>query len=347
VTGGVCGDTIWGVRSTELPVGESARARAGLAIMASLGLAAVFAVLTVVSKETPALDLRQPWQDDPYDVVVSLDFVVLPLLVTIGLLRVQLCRRYEPLPARRLVDLLRVGGAAVAVSLATELAEWVAVLMGRHRATWTAATTAQVVALAALTAATIGAWVLLRRAARTVTRVATAAAQPDWLTDCVALGLRAAAMLGRHRGRAQAVVGWADTRVLARVRAHPVAAAGLVAVALALPFVVAKIVLEGYPAPLVLLVFAFVTASLFAFLVIVGGYLRLVAPHTARTPVWLSSTVLACTAGSVAFAFHDSLLAQQSVRGLSTLFFGAALAAGTASIAAQTLWQRRNNRTPD
>ncbi len=143
------------------------------------------------------------------------------------------------------------------------------------------------------------------------------------------------------------MIGRADARVIARVRAHPVAAAGLVAVALATPFVVAKIVLEGYPAPLVLLVFAFVTASLFAFLVIVGGYLRLVAPHTARTPVWLSSTVLACTAGCIAFAFHDSLLAQQSVRGLSTLFFGAALAAGTASIAAQTLWQRRNNRTPD
>ena len=347
VTGAVWGDTMWAVLSTELAVGEPARVRAGLAIIASLVLAAVFAVFTVVCKETAALDLRQPWQDDPYDVVVSLDFVALPLLVIIGVLRVQLCRRYEPLPARRLVDLLRAGGAAVAVSLATELVEWVAVLLGRHRATWTAATRAQVAALAMLTAATIGARVLLRRAARTVTQVATPEAQPDWLADGVALGLRAAAMLGQHRDWAQAMICRADTRVIARVRAHPVAAAGLVAVALAMPFVVAKIVLEGYPAPLVLLVFAFVTASLFAFLVVVGGYLRLVATHTARTPVWLSSTVLACTAGSVAFAFHDSLLAQQSVRGLSVLFFGAALAAGTASLAAQTLWRHRSNRTPD
>ena len=59
-----------GVRCTELAVGEPARRRAGLAIIASLALAAVFAAVTVVSKETPALDLRQPWQDDPYDVPV-------------------------------------------------------------------------------------------------------------------------------------------------------------------------------------------------------------------------------------------------------------------------------------
>lgn len=123
---------------------------------------------TVLSKETPALDVRQPWHDDPYDVPVSLDFVALPLLVVIGLLRVQLCRRYSPLPARRLVDLLRVAGAALGVCLVTEGAEWVAVALDRHRATWTGVTSWQVVVLAVLTAATIGACVLVRRAARLV-----------------------------------------------------------------------------------------------------------------------------------------------------------------------------------
>ena len=70
------------VLSVELAVGEPVRRLAGRAIVASLAVAAVFGVVTVVSKETPALEVRQPWQDDPYDVLVSLDFVALPLLVT-------------------------------------------------------------------------------------------------------------------------------------------------------------------------------------------------------------------------------------------------------------------------
>jgi hypothetical protein len=97
--------------------------------------------------------------------------------------------------------------------------------------------------------------VLLRRVARTLTRVTTAAAQPDWLADSIAARVRNALATPRPR---PGMIGWADTRVIARVRAHAVAAAGLVAVALAMPFLFAKIVLEGYPAPLVLLVFAFV-----------------------------------------------------------------------------------------
>lgn len=333
------------VRSTELAVGDPARGRGGWAVIASLGLAAVVAAVTVVSKETPALDLRQPWQDDPYDVAVSLDFVALPLLVAIGVLRVQLCRRFEPLPTRRLIDLLRVGSAALGVSLATELIEWVAVLLGRHRATWTTATTWQVAVLAALTVATIGARVMVHRATRTVTRAGAVAAQPDWLTDSVALGLRAALALGLYGAPVGAVVRWVDAQVITRVRRHPAAAAGLVAAVLAMPFVAAKIVLEGYPAPLVLLVSAFVTASLFAFVVVVGAYLSVVPPRTTATPVWLSATVVACAAGCVAFAFHDSLLAEQTVAGLSALFFGAGLAAGTVSLIAQTLWRLRVNRT--
>lgn len=320
-------------------VGEPARRDAGLAIMAALGLAVVFAVVTVVSKETPALDLHQPWQDDPYDVLVSLDFVAVPLLVVIGVMRVLLCRRYEPLPARRLVDLLRVAEAALVVSLATEVAEWVAVALGRHRATWTAATTWQVAALVVLTATLFGGFVLVRRAARAVSRIATAAEQPDWFTDAIALGLRATWVLGRHRGPALTVIRWVDSQLVARIRAHSIAAAGLLAAVLALPFVAAKILLEGYPAQLVLLVFAFVTASLFVFVVVVGAYLRVLAPRRASAPAWLCTAVVACTAGTVAFAFHDSILAHQTVNELSALFLGVVAAAGAVSLAVQALWR--------
>lgn len=327
------------MQGIDLAVGDPTRRRAGLLVMASLALAAVFAAVTVLSKETPTLDLRQPWHDDPYDVPVSLDFVVLPLLVAIGLLRVQLCRRYKPLPARRLVDLLRVAGAALGVCLVTEVAEWVAVALDRHRARWTAATGWQVVVLAVATAATVGACVLVRRTARVVATLARPGAQPDWLADAVALALRATRVLGRHRGWALGVVRWMDAQVIVRVRAHPVAAAALLAMVLALPFVTAKIVLEGYPAPLVLLSFVFVAANLFAVVVVVGAYLRVVARRQTTPPAWLFTVVVACTAGALAFALHDSLLAEQTVTQLGALYFGAGVAAGTASLALQKLWR--------
>lgn len=324
--------------STELVVGAPVRRRAGLAIITALGLAAAVAAVTVVGKEIPTLNHSQPWQDDPYDVPVSLDFVVLPLLVALGALRVGLCRRSGPLPTRRLVDLLRICDVALGASLATELAEWVAVALGRHRAAWTAVTTWQVAALAVLSVATVGSWVLVRRAARAVSRTATAADQPDWLADTTALGLRVARLLGRAP-RWELAVLWVDAAVVGRVRAHPVAAAGLLATILALPFVAAKIVLEGYSAPLVLLIFVFLVGSLFVFVVLVGAFLRVIAPRPGRPAAWLSTTILACTAGAVAFAFHDSLLTEQTVTGLGALYFGAAGTAGVLGLALQAGWR--------
>lgn len=327
------------VQGTVLAVGVPARRSAGLAIISSLVLAAAFGAVTVLSKQIPALNLSQPWKDDPYDVPVSLDFALLPLLVSIGLLRVQLCRRYKPLPARRLTDLLRVAGTALGVCLVTEVAQWVAVALGRHQATWTVVTSGQVVVLAGLTAATVGAGVLVRRAGHLITPLAYPAAQPDWLADAVALALHATRRLGRHRGPALRVVRWTGAQVITRVRVHPVAAAGLLAVVLAFPFVTAKIVLEGYLVPLVLLSFVFVAASLFVLVVVVGAYLRVVSRHQATPPTWLITAVVACTAGTVAFAFHDSLLSDQTVTQLSALYFGAGVAAGTASLVLQLWWR--------
>lgn len=99
----------------------------------------------------------------------------------------------------------------------------------------------------------------------------------------------------------------------------------------------AKIVLEGYPAPLVLLSFVFVVATLFALVVAVGSYLRIAARRPTPAPTWLFSVVVVCTVGAVAFAFHDSLLTEQTVTLVSALYFGVGIAGGTASLALQTL----------
>ncbi len=321
------------VLSSELAVGERARLHAGLAIITSLALVAIFAALTWLSKETPSLYVRQPWQDDPYDVLVSFDFVVLPLLVATGVLRVQLCRRYSVLPARRLVDLLRICAAAVGACLVTELGEWIAVALGLHRTAWDAATTWQLAALMASTFAMMGAGLLLRSATHAVDRVARPAAQPDWLADSITLGLRASGMLRRSGDHAGAAVRWADAHVVTRVRSHPVVAAALLASVLALPYVAAKIVFEGYPPALVLLSFALPAGALFALIVLAGRYLRIVAPRTDTFSPGVSAAVLACIVGTLVFAFHDSLLPQhQTAAELNALLFGGAVAGGMASM---------------
>jgi hypothetical protein len=329
--------------NAQLSVGDRVRDQAGHAILSSLALAAAFATFTVATKETPALYLHQPWQDDPYDALISFDFVALPLLVIIGALRLPLCRRHEALPVRRVEDLLRVCRVAIALVLGTQVAEWIAVVRGTHAAQWNAASAGQLAVLATLTATSIAAGVLLRSARRELARANRAAAQPDWFADAVALGLREAPRLGPLRGLAEVAVRWVDQQLITRVRAHPIAAAMLVALVLTLPELTAKIVLEGYPIALVLVVFGVSVASLFAFLVLVGSYLRVVAPLRSSPSAWLCATVAACVAAPLAGAFRDSLLgtvgADQShprVRQLAVLMVAAGAVVGALSLAVQS-----------
>lgn len=299
----------------------------------SLALVSVFAIVNWFAKETPSLDLRQPWQDDPFDVLVSLDFVVLPGLLLLGALRTQLCRRYSTLPSRRVVDLLRVCGAAVGVCLITQAAEWVAVALRLHHASWNAATLGQVMALLAGTIAMMAAAARLRAASRAVQQASDPGPQPDWLADTVALGLNASGKLKRFAPYAIQLVRWVDLRILTRVRERPVWASMLVGAALALPFVAAKIVLEGYPPALALFSFLLPAMALFALIVIIGRYLRVVAPRSDFRPPGVTAAVVSCLTGPALFAFHDSLLPRnQTVAELYVLLVAGATAGGLATL---------------
>jgi hypothetical protein len=303
-------------------------------VFASLALTVAFGALTWWTKETRALDLSQPWQDDPYDVLVSLDFAVLPFLAVMIAWRTLLCRRYSVLPARRLVDVLRACSVAVGVCLMTQLGEWVALALGLHRRQWTPLTGLQIAALIAFTSASVGVGLLLATSTRRVRRVTAPAAAPDWMADLVTLGLLAARRLAGC-GVLQRAVHAFDTQVGGRVRRHPVAAGALLACALALPFPAAKIVFEGYPPLLVLLSFTLPGAVLFAFVVLAGWSLRLVAPSRPHVPRWLPMLVVACSTGPAVFAFHDSFPAFQTQIGLNALLFGGGLVGAAATAAVQ------------
>jgi hypothetical protein len=210
-----------------------------------------------------------------------------------------------------------------------------------HRAQWTAVTAWQVAALAALTVAMIGAGVLLSRAGGAVDRIAHADAQPDWLTDAVALGLRGSGRLRHQADRASDAVRWTDDHLVRRIRSHPVLAAALLADALALPYVAAKILVERYPPALILLSFALPAAAFFALIMLAGRYLRVVAPRSDATPTGTSVAVVGCVVGTVLFALHDSLLPQhQTAAELNALLFGGAITGGIASLGAHLALRR-------
>ncbi|MFC6707257.1 hypothetical protein [Flexivirga alba] len=321
-----------------LPAGDEARLRAGRAVRTGMVVATLFAVVTTLSKNDDALNLRQPWQDDPYDVFVSLDLVVLPVLVVAVVARSLLDRRTEPVPIRRLADRLRMANVALGVCLATEAAEWVAVILQRHRATWTTSTGIQIGGLALLTVMTFGSALWVTSALRAVCRAGTAAAQPDWLSDLVTMAYAVA-----HGSRVRAVsdaVRWVDLHLVARARRRPIAAAALFALTLAAPLLGPKVFIERYPPVLLLVVTVFVWACLFALVVVAGAYLRVISDTPPFTPAMLG-VVGGCVGGATLFALHDSLLEHQTTGGLAMLLAAGAIVGGAGAFGLSELTRHR------
>ena len=75
----------------------------------------LFLILFVVSAQIPAIRATSAWADDPYDAVLSIAFLVLPVVMVIGWLRARRWRGQRPTPPAALRQQLR--GATVAVLL--------------------------------------------------------------------------------------------------------------------------------------------------------------------------------------------------------------------------------------
>ena len=137
---------------------------------------------------------------------------------------------------------------------------------------------------------------------------------------------------------------WIDIHLIGRVRRRPVATAAILSVLLSLPIVAVKIISEGYPPAYVVVSFVFPAASLFALIVLIGRYLRIIAPRAEGTPRWISVTIVACIGGALVFAFHNALLSQQTGFGLNALFFGGSMAAGLLALCIQLAFRAFHRR---
>jgi hypothetical protein len=327
----------------QLRVGDPSRRVIGRAVLGSLWLAALFVASAVAAKELPALYVHEPWQDDPYDAVVSFAIFFVPVLAALCALRAPLCRRKAPLPVRRASDLLRASRVLVAVVLVTLAGDWISVALQAQRSAWSVATVVALGGLAAVSVASIAVARELRRAFRVPLG---AVPGPDWLADAITLAERAAARLGVLRPFALRTVRWIDCQILARIRRYPLTAAGVLSLAFGAALATSQSVQEGYVASGFLLVLAVAATSMFAFLAIVGAHLGLTGD--ARRPAGrvTHAGVAACVSVPITLAFRAavwSLLGfhgQPGWLGLMLLMLVVATGAGVVAFAGGPLRRR-------
>lgn len=272
------------------------KARASSAVVwASLGAAGVFEALTVLETQDKTVRAASPWQDDPYDVVVSLAQFTVPMLALVIALR--LLARRAPGDVHRVRQTVRAAGAMVTLIGLTVGSEWAAVIARTPPSSsgpWASILISGLVVNSVLTLAIA---VLLMRGHR-----GHGSAGPwrhDWLGDALFL-CRRIPVLRRWVGPYAAV--WVRRRAMTVfVTLSTLAAAALTS---------AQAVGEGWTDPLLIAWFLVVTAtSNLAFCAISNAVAGFIAqrPRTWTRRIAEASAVAGCVAISVATAFRDAL----------------------------------------
>jgi hypothetical protein len=328
--------------SLTLAVGDPVRAAVGRAVRGSLLLAATFVVFTWAAKELPSLYARAPWQDDPYDALISFTIFAVPLLAGLCLVRAPLCRRLEPLPVRRALDLARAGQLLVGAVLVTAASEWVSVALGDHRSAWTAVTIVLIGMLSLVSVLSGAVAAQLWRARRNLPADSRLLAQPDWLADAAVTGERLAARLERRHQAAAGTLRRLERAMLADIARHPVGSAAVASLGFGVFVSVTQALGEGYRPRAALLFLAVPVASMFAFLLAAGTHLHLARPRDRSAGRVLRPLVAASASVPVTFAFRDSLVPalglppRHSLPAVSGLVVLVAIAVGVAVIAVES-----------
>ena len=297
-------------RPAFLPVADARRPRIGRAIIGAFLAAGLFELFALGVKEFRPLGDHAPWMDDPFDVVTSFAIFFLPIVGALSAVRLALCRRFEPLPRSRLDDLVHGCIVLIGVALVIAGSDWIAVIRGVDRASWSPVTPALVAALAVLTAGLALAAVGLAREARRLPPLERSEpVGPDWLADASELATRVSRRLGPFEPVTTRGIRVVDRWAWAWVRRRPITAAVIAAAGFAALFDVGAL-REGSSLEVLVFVFGVAWCGMFAFLLAVGSYLGLV-----RTPRvlggarrrLLDATLLGCASVPITLAFRDSL----------------------------------------
>ena len=299
-----------GTASGVLAVGDTRRPRIGRAVLGTLLAAVVYEAFAFGVKEIPALGNHAPWANDPYDVVTSSAIFFVPILAAVCAVRLPLCRRAEPLPWSRAIDLLRGSRAILGVAILSVLADWTSVFAGADRPSWSSVTPALIAWLGLVTVLTVMMSIVALRVGLPGPRgQPQSAASPDALADAIVLGEWASRRLGPFESIAQGLIRAADRLLVTAIRRHPEISAALAAAAFGSAIAASASMEEGLGA-IFILFFAISWCSMFAFLIVGGAYLGVVRRSRRLTGLnrrLLDALVVGSASVLIAVAFRDSL----------------------------------------
>jgi hypothetical protein len=286
-----------------LPVGHPARPAAARAVSVTAVSAVLFAVFAAVTTQVHAVRVASPWQDDPYDAVVTFTMFFVPGLSAVAALRVLLCRRARPLPVYRVDQLLRAALLVLVLIDLTVLADWTALVLRADRPLWSGRTPLLVLGLVAVTVVTAGSHAIVRRA-RTMAPPHRSG-DGDWLGDIVV----AATLLAGRTGDPARLAGL--RRILAAgvrfTRAHFVGLAALGSIAAGVLVVAGLAIGEGTSDAALLIVEAAVFAGgTFGFVMVADAWLQLAASPAAHMVARVGATA-AALALPLSLALRDLL----------------------------------------
>ena len=123
-------------KATLFPVGHPARPVVRSALVASVLNAVVFTVFAYVTTQVKAVRHGSPWQDDPYDTVVTFTMFFVPIVTALIVPRMLLCRRNQSVPLHRAAQLLRASVVSALLVTATFATDWAAVIARADRSLW-------------------------------------------------------------------------------------------------------------------------------------------------------------------------------------------------------------------
>jgi hypothetical protein len=283
-------------------------------ILTSLATAGLFEALTLVATQDKTVRAASPWQDDPYDAVVSLAVFTVPMLALAIAQRLPAWR--APGGPDRVQQLTRAAGVMIALVGLTAGFEWASVIGRVHASAWDTRTAVLIAGLVAVTALTVALAVPLVRGLGS-----PAGWRHDWLGDVVLVWGKPL------RVATPQAADWVRRHALAVFAALSLIAGAGMAGSLAVGESWTDPVLIGWAV-------AVLTTSYLAFCVISNALAGFIArpPRTPRRRAAETSVVAGGVGIQVAVAFRDVLWralgldgSLTSVPALVALTFGAGL----------------------
>ncbi len=289
---------------TSVPTGHPSVRAARVAVGVCVVTTGAFTLFALVTTQLKGVRAASPWQDDPYDALVSFTELLVPLLTALLVVRAVLLFAGTTQPTFRLRQLARASLVSMMLVAATALVDAIASLRHADHPLWTPGTPWLIASLAPLAALAVAGIATAVRAARQVP-AGGRTESGDWLAD---LGHLVDLVSGRHVDRPRL------DHAISLVRRHLVVIALLTAAFAGIAISVEQGVIEGWTSPLLFATSAVVGAGgLFAAAIVCNRALGVVAavPPASR-PSAPRQTLLAATAATgvalpVAAGFRDSL----------------------------------------